>query len=243
MLIQHRSLLYESMLFRLLAAAYTYPDEDLRGALDSGAFAMALDAGVSALGDPLLKERAMEVYDAIVELGASDTDLAQEYSALFLRKVPCSPYGSRYQTPAALYRARVLSEVAGYYRALGLRPALDRPDLPDHIGAEVEFLGVVAAREQAARDVGDDTESERLRDLGERFGREQVGEWIAMFRARLAKHARLRFYPAVTDLVIALLEHQSPGITAPVRPGAMHHDEGDQNDRSASSFDCGPVAG
>jgi putative dimethyl sulfoxide reductase chaperone len=243
MQVQQSRLLHEAMLFRALAAAFAYPDDDFRSALESGAFAAALCSGVAMLDDATLTARADEVYDAIADLSGNMDDLAEEYSALFLRKVPCSPYGSRYQTPAALYRSRVLADVSGFYRALGLRPALDRPDLPDHIGAELEFLGLVTAHEHQALEVEEDERAAQFRELADQFASEQIGEWIGAFRARLGEHARLRFYPAIADLAIALLEYRSPGVTAPVWPGMIRDDEGDDNERSASTFDCGPVAG
>jgi TorA maturation chaperone TorD len=237
-------LLNLSMLYRMLAAAYAYPDDDFHSALESGAFSAALCSGVMILDDRSVSETAERLYDAIAGLSEVDISLAEEYTALFQRKVPCSPYASRYLVPSALFRSGVLSDVVGYYQLLGVRPSRDRPDLPDHIGTQLEFLGLAAAREADALCAGDDTLANNLGEVRGQFCENFVVLWIPHFREKLDEHARLAFYPAVTDLALALLELEHPvpaEVTAGPAADPAVDDAIEDDDGTASSFDCGPV--
>lgn len=183
---------------------------------------------------------------AIQTLPTDSLRLQEEYTALFLRKVPCSLYASRYLVPSALFRPRVLTEVAGYYRALGLGSAAERPELPDHLGAELEFLGLAAAREYAAHQEREVETADRVREVRERFCSEHVALWVPLFRERLIKHARLAFYPAVTDVVLALLAVDQPvlaTIGGSIAAASLDGNLMEGSDETGSSFACGVVAG
>jgi TorA maturation chaperone TorD len=43
-----------------------------------------------------------------------------------------------------------LADVAGFYAAFELTPATARPDMEDHIAAELEFMSVLALKEAYA---------------------------------------------------------------------------------------------
>jgi DMSO reductase family type II enzyme chaperone len=239
-------LLHQSLLYRVLATAYAYPDQEFQEALASGAFSTALRVGATRLADARLSEQADRLDQIIQTLPASSLRLQEEYTALFLRKVPCSLYASRYLVPSALFRPRVLTEVAGYYRALGLGPAAERPELPDHLGAELEFLGLAAAQEYAAHQQCDIETADRVREVRERFCSEHVALWVPLLRERLAKHARLAFYPAVTDVVLALLAVDQPVLATAGGSTTVASLDGNPmegGDETGSSFECGVVAG
>ncbi len=238
-------LLHQALLYRVLATAYAYPDKEFQEALASGAFSTALRAGVTRLADDRLSEQADRLDQVIQTLPARNLRLEEEYTALFLRKVPCSLYASRYLVPSALFRPRVLTEVAGYYRALGLGPAAEHPELPDHLGTELEFLGLAAAREYAAHQQREVETANRVREVRERFCSEHVALWVPLFRDRLTKHARLAFYPAVTDVVLALLAVDQPvpaTMDGSIATASLVGNPMEGSDETGSSFDCGVVA-
>jgi TorA maturation chaperone TorD len=236
--------LQTATLYRLLAAAFAYPDVEFESALASGAYSAAIRSTETGIGDPDVTDAANRLYDAIAGLQGVDITVEEEFTALFERKVPCSPYASRYLVPSALYRSRVLADVSGVYSALGLQISRSRPDLPDHIGAQLEFLGVAEAASLAAEERADIERSENIRLIRSTFGQENVVTWLPVFREKLEEHARLAFYPALTDLTLALLRTE---FDVPVRPqpGPLVNAEVDnvidEDNGTASEFDCGPA--
>jgi TorA maturation chaperone TorD len=238
-------LLYQSLVLRVLAKAYACPDDAFQSAVMIGDFSSALRSGVTCLGNPRLRRPTSQLHRAVSALSTAEVTLKEEYTALFQRKVRCSPYASRYLAPGAAYRTRVLEEVATYYRALGVTTAADHPDLPDHIGAELEFLALAAAREYQARQTDDEAAS-YFRDLRRRFCTGHLALWLPTFRDRLAEHARLDFYPAVTDVAMAMLDVDP--LAPAVAEGPLFVDSQetylkDGSDESGTSFPCGLMVG
>jgi TorA maturation chaperone TorD len=79
-----------------------------------------------------------------------------------------------------------MADVAGFYRAFGADvhgPAAERPD---HAGAELEFLGLVAEHRVAALERGDAELAEHLRQIEDGFLTDHAGRWLASFFRRLA---------------------------------------------------------
>jgi putative dimethyl sulfoxide reductase chaperone len=201
--------LHRSLLYRLLASAFLYPDADVGSTICSDEFVQSLRRSADALGEDDVVERIEHLRRAIGSPPDVGHDLAAEYVALFTRNVPCSPYGSRYLVRDVMARPRVLAEVTGYYTAFGVRVDQDHPDLPDHIGMELEFLGYLLAKEVYASDAGWESRAAICRDARGRFLHEHMLLWIPSFRERLHEHARLLFYPAVADVVLAVLENDA----------------------------------
>jgi TorA maturation chaperone TorD len=69
---------------------------------------------------------------------------------------------------------------------------------PDHIGMELEFMSVLAAREAYAREHQlDEAQFEICLDAQKKFLREHLGRWAPAFARRLARSA---IHPALAAL-------------------------------------------
>jgi TorA maturation chaperone TorD len=161
--------LRSAALLRLLALALAPPTPgsvaaaiDLAGALDED----GTDIDVGLLAGAL--ERA----------GA--TGLVAAHHRLFGGGVTVAPYESSYELDP-FRQARVMADVAGFYRAFGAEAHGPAAERPDHAGTELEFLGLLAERRVAALDEGDPETAERVREIEDAFLTEHAGRWLPGF--------------------------------------------------------------
>lgn len=253
---------YRAVLYRLLAYGFVYPDPDIYPQIVSETYIETLRRSARPLNNPKLVQGVAALRHAIAATRAADLDLASDYVALFARNVLCSPYGSRYLVRDVMARPRVLEEIAGTYSAFGVRVSRDHPDLPDHIGAELEFLGYLLGKELFALEAGWDAQAAICQDARARLLREHLLLWVRDFRERLHAHARLPFYPAVADVVMLLVEDDARSLGVPIAhancetsvdvpfagvsaerdmtfpPGLPIPEEGDEYE---STFECGGI--
>jgi DMSO reductase family type II enzyme chaperone len=97
-----------------------------------------------------------------------------------------------------LFQPHRLADLAAFYRAFGLEVADNAAERPDHIGMELEFMSVLAAKEAYAHEHQlDDDQCALCRDAQKKFLREHLGRWSPAFARRLAR--------AATDETLAAL--------------------------------------
>lgn len=143
---------------------------------------------------------------AIVDAHASSIMPAEEHTFLFARQSPCPPYESAYIDSG---RGHSLADVAGFYRAFGFQIAPAAHQLPDHIGTQLEFMAVLCAKEAYALQHNLAEQAEICRDARRTFLLEHLGFWTAIFVERVKSTARLPLYPALAELVRAVLKHEA----------------------------------
>jgi DMSO reductase family type II enzyme chaperone len=189
-----------SRMYRLFAEALEYPDEDLLGAIRSGALAGALADGLAAV-DPALA--AAVDRDALADAGEDDA-LEVEYTRLFdvgLSGPPCPLYGGLYGGA----RMQTMEEAVRFYNYFGLTLAGEPRELPDHVITELEFLHYLAYREAEALERGEDPGpfQRAQRDFVERH----PGRWVPKLRERLERQEAMRFFPALVRALERFLAH------------------------------------
>jgi DMSO reductase family type II enzyme chaperone len=97
-----------------------------------------------------------------------------------------------------LFQPHRLADLAAFYRAFGLEVADNAAERPDHIGMELEFMSVLAAKEAYAHEHQmDDDQCALCLDAQRKFLREHLGRWSPAFARRLAR--------AATDETLAAL--------------------------------------
>jgi DMSO reductase family type II enzyme chaperone len=89
-----------------------------------------------------------------------------------------------------LFQPHRLADLAAFYRAFGLEIADAAGERPDHIGMELEFMSVLAAKEAYALEYQLDVDLPAIcRDAQKKFLREHLGRWSPAFARRLARVA------------------------------------------------------
>jgi TorA maturation chaperone TorD len=131
---------------------------------------------------------------------------AEEHTFLFHRQAHCPPYESSYY-PAGLEQN--LADIAGFYRAFGLRVAPEAHERVDHIGSQLEFVAVLCAKEVRALQNDLTEQAEICRAARRAFLADHLGRWAPAFAARVKDKARLPLYPALTEALMALLTREA----------------------------------
>jgi DMSO reductase family type II enzyme chaperone len=179
-------------LYEFLAYAYTDPSEPVWEFLCSPASAETLTAAAQALATPesLLAQSVRvfqeqfrpECYEAFL----NDYLMAFGHAARGRCPLNEIEYGDLKADP--LFQPHRLADLAAFYRAFGMEVSEDADERHDHLGMELEFMCVLAAKEAYALEHGlADSELETCRDAQKKFLREHLGRWAPAFARRLAR--------------------------------------------------------
>jgi len=99
-----------------------------------------------------------------------------------------------------LFQPHRLADLAAFYRAFGLEVAEDAAERPDHLGMELEFMSVLAAKEAYAYEHQlDDDQRVLCRDAQKKFLREHLSRWAPAFARRLARAAADKTLAALAE--------------------------------------------
>jgi TorA maturation chaperone TorD len=225
--------------YRLLAVALADPAADSWGLLFD-----ASDRRLAAEAAGLLREEAAAAPVALGfgELPADDLDLAPvlaglsrsraglaaEYDRVFglVPSRECLPYETEYHATAEpFFRAQQLADVAGFYRAFGLEPSRGRPERPDHLSLELEFLAFLLLKKRLAASAApaDNDGAGRAQVCAEAeaaFFRDHLAWWVPSFATGLRRKAAGGFYEAVGRVLAALMpvERGRYGVPPPRLP-------------------------
>lgn len=170
-----------SGLYGLLAAIFgAEPGAALLRQLREPDFAELVAGAGIALERDLRDRTAGELLEA----------LAVEYTRLFVgpgRHIP--PYASAHLGDGTL-RGRSTVWLERFFEAAGFDHGPDHRGLPDHVGAELEFMRALAAREAQALDLGDEAEAARMRTIQKTFLNHHLGAWLPVFCDKVREEAR-----------------------------------------------------
>lgn len=158
----------------------------------------------------------------LAELGNPAGALRAEYDRVFGLVTPkeCPPYETEYhRSRDTFFRSQQLADIAGFYRAFGIEPAAGRPQRPDHLSLELEFMALVLLKKRLAGGAAPES-AERVQicdDVQRRFLTEHLVWWVPAFTMGLRRKAGTAFYAVVAHLLAAFIadERRRFGIAAP----------------------------
>jgi TorA maturation chaperone TorD len=107
-------------------------------------------------------------------------------------------------------------EVAAWYECTDQQFRGDFKDLPDHIGAEFDFLGRLCAEESGAVAAGDEALEQKWRNAQGRFLADHLLKWFDLFARRLRKNDCSGFYSAIVDIAEHFIESEKEELGVPV---------------------------
>lgn len=193
--------------YRVLAQAFSYPDADRLDFLRDR-FAPALKDVV-----PLLPVHYRQGLSGPAEgMGAAglSPEGAEEgeYNRLFRTQVMCSPYESEYDPMASTRKGQLMADIAGFYTAFGLKLSESQKELPDHIGVELDFMGLLLQKEAYARLNGWEEKAGICADAARKFLREHLGGWVFSFCGGLEKSAGPGLYRPLAGLLRGFMESE-----------------------------------
>lgn len=205
-----RETLSRAAVYRVLAAAFAYPE---RGHADD--LARAAAAAVAAA--PAAMRSGLAELARRPDAGGADA-LAEQYVALFDRQVVCPPCEGAYGPPRMSGKAMQLADIAGFYAAFGMTAMGHQPDADDHIGAELEFMGALALKEAWALAEGHADNAEVAQGAQRAFLDEHLGRWADAFAARVLATAPPGLYATAARLLAAWLREECARLGVSSRP-------------------------
>ncbi len=115
-------------------------------------------------------------------------------------------YETAYRGDGIFQQTELLADIAGFYRAQGLRAGGDERERPDHVTVELEFMAVVARKELGALldDRVDDAGT--CADMSSLFMRDHLGCWAPAFGRRAAAIAPSPWYRCLGTLLASWVE-------------------------------------
>jgi len=229
------TILARGVVYRCLAPALLSPGEPFGTTLTQGLWLGSLNEAVGCV------PASESLHDALAELERLQPTLdlgvlQEEYTRLFshttLTDVP--PYGADYLATHIFMKAQSLADVAGFYRAFGV--AIDAgSERPDHISAELEFMGYLCWKEAYAAEQGLAEAADITVSAQKRFFDEHLGRWAPLFLSRFAALTTQPFYRAVAAFAQVFLADEAARLG--VSPQAIQAEPVDTP--LQSGFTCG----
>lgn len=195
------ALLGRAHLFRLLARGFGYPEpghvREMAALFRDLPGASRVDAHRAS---PELR-RAQRAWSSCEE-----DALRGEYVRLFLggATVPLreTAYGGAQRIAS---RAIDLADIGGFYAAFGLGPSRARPDLADHIAAELEFYSLLLAKEASGGRRGWSARRAVVFGARRKFVEAHLGRWSAALAGEIARHRASAPYRTLAALLETLV--------------------------------------
>lgn len=138
-------------------------------------------------------------------------DLAAEFARLFLGPGPhISPHESVHRAPddgeQTLLWGPSTVKVKNFIESIGLSYDPAYTGLPDHLSVELEFMEVLARREEQAWSEADKDRAWHCLDIQRRFLEEHLICWLPAFCDKVVAAAELSFYSELAALTKTFIE-------------------------------------
>jgi len=153
-------------------------------------------------------DKALAAY--VEELPSDESPVIEalrlEFDALFRVPGPAyaTPYESVYCDGAGQSKGPVWGPSTGavkrFYEQMGAGLAQDYPELPDYIGAELDFMRFLCTQEGAAWAEGDAESAARYLDAQNQFLREHLGRWVEPLTEVIKANAQTGFYRGLAEM-------------------------------------------
>lgn len=197
-------------MYSLLAAGFGLPSEPRLSQLRSRLLPAASVIGLPAPLDRLLA--------ALPSTWPGDIEkLRDDHMALFppIASRDAPGYETAYRGDDIFQQADLLADVAGFYKAHGLRAGGSERERPDHITVELEFMAVVARKTVLALQSKRWEDAEVCREMSALFLRDHLGCWAPGFGRRVATVTASPWYRNLGELLAAWVELHlgSEGVT------------------------------
>lgn len=112
-------------------------------------------------------------------------------------------YETGYRGDGVFQQSAIMADVAGFYRAHGLRAGGEERERPDHITVELEFMAIVAKKEALVLKQGISERVQVCRDTAAAFLRDHLGCWAPAFGLRAATVSSSPWYTSLGKLIAA----------------------------------------
>jgi DMSO reductase family type II enzyme chaperone len=189
-------------MYRLLAGAFTFPEETFHRAAVAGEFLSEVLEITTGLPYPLPLAEGEPLRTVLGDVPADYVEFQSEYVRLFdvgVPRPPCPLFGGLYRGS----RRAVMEEVTRFYNHFGLSLGGESRELPDHITTELEFMHFLTFREVSAlqreQDRGPYLRAQRD------FLQRDLARWVPQVRVLAEKQGAAPFFLGLVGLTEAFL--------------------------------------
>jgi DMSO reductase family type II enzyme chaperone len=193
--------------YALLAGSFAYPTPEGRDGLRRTVVPVVAATGTDDAALDLLLAQALAVQDV------ADRELAAAHGRQFthIESQDCPPYETAYGSRDIFRQSQVMADVAGFYRAHGLRTGGDERERPDHIATELEFMGFMARKEAMALDRLGPDEVDECRRTQAHFLEGHLAGWAPSLGRRMQAAAVHPFFEAMGGLLAHWVDWDGAG--------------------------------
>jgi len=205
----------DEALFRRLACGSLLAEvEQVRCALLDGTCTGEADAALEALKCETERVAA-----------AGLPTLEEEYDTTFghAAAVDHPPHEMHYTAGNLFQQTHDLSDVNGFYRAFGVDVPTASHERPDHVGIEMEFLGLLCVKEASAVRDGLTAQRSTTQAAQRRFLAEHLGGFVPALHRQIEERGRSSFYCAVLRFASALIDEDCVRLGIPLEERRRHH--------------------
>ena len=164
-------------LYKILSLGFSYPEENNWVRIESQ-FTMTKD-----LFEGEMLSRLKRIKEYFIENRNRIDEIKSEYLNIFDVGRKISPYETEYITEKLSRKPFELSDIAGFYRAFGLRvnEVMRNKEALDHISIELEFMAILEWKEQYAMENGQEENVKIVKDAKLKFFKEHLARWGFFF--------------------------------------------------------------
>ena len=196
--------LARSLAYRLLSQVFAYPMPDAVALLRGEDLPLAM-GHIDAL-PPDVGEALRALAAVLDDAGAAELETSYREVFSHIHSADCPMFETDYGARDVWRQSNVLADIAGFYRAFGVKEQRERPD---HISAELEFLHFVAYKGAWATARTDAEHAERCGDAERAFLADHVLRWMPGFTGRVAAIAGNGPYGAAARVADAMLRAEA----------------------------------
>jgi len=191
-----------SRMYRLLASAFTFPEEAFHRTALGGEFLSEVLEVAAGLPYPLPLAEGEPLRTVLGGVSADYVEFQSEYVRLFdvgVPRPPCPLYGGLYLGS----RRAVMEEVTRFYNHFGLSLGGESRELPDHITTELEFMHFLTFQEVSALQ----REKDRAPYLRAQrdFLQRHLARWVPQVRVLAEKQRAAPFFLGLVGLTEVFL--------------------------------------
>lgn len=138
------------------------------------------------------------------QLSSKKEYLLSEYDRLF-RASEVWLYGTEYLAENEFQRVNLLADISGFYRAFGLEPDRDRPDL---LASELEFMYYLILKRLHAFENGEREKALICLDAQKKFFTEHLCPAATKIAEAIISQGQNNFYIGIADELLEFLESE-----------------------------------
>lgn len=144
----------------------------------------------------------------------NSVNLAIEYTRLFRGPVKADVYTYESMYVDGEIMGKSTMDVLQRYAEAGVQVSREFKDLPDHICAEMEFMGFLCAQELAAWQQNNQDEAKRFQLIGDSFVIDHLSKWVSRFSDLILEHANTPYYLNLARITRGFIAREASTICA-----------------------------